>query len=77
MKKRLIIQAVLMSVVLAGTLLLNALMLTYCVENHHIEYVHAIFSCGLILVAAIATKALCGIGQEYHELKEEEDMVAF
>lgn len=77
MKKRLIIQAVLMSVVLACTLLLNALMLTYCVEHQCIEYVHAIFSCGLILVAAIATRALCDIGQDYQELKEEEDMVAF
>lgn len=61
------IQIVCMTVVLACTVTLNALMLTYCVEHHCIEYVHAVLSCTLMLIAVIATKVLCDLAREHRE----------
>lgn len=61
------IQVVLMSSVMACTVALNALMLTYCVEHHDIEYAHAIFSCVLMFATAIATKVLCDLAREHRE----------
>ena len=67
------IQVVCMTVVLACTVTLNALMLTHCVEHHNIEYTHAIISCALMFAAVIATKVLCELA---HEHREELDEVA-
>ena len=65
------IQIVCMTVVLACTVTLNALMLTYYVERHNIEYTHAILSCALMFAAVIATKVLCELAREHREELDE------